>query len=184
MSVSGLATAINGFVGYYDFGFESTFSLVDLTNIASFTNLYDQYKILGIRVDITYLQNSSETGNTHLLPTLNIVTDQDDNVMPTSGTQLLGKQGARKFTFGSKGRTKFSMYFKPGVRGVVSLANNSPVTASIPQSKPWLDCIQNTIPHYAIKGWVENAEFTANNFWALQFDFTYDIAFKQPLQCS
>lgn len=146
--------------------------------------MYDQYKILGVRIDITYLQNNSDSGSAHLMPTLNIVTDQDDDFMPTTGPQLLGKQGSRKFLFGSKGRTKFSMYFKPGVRGVVALANLTPVTASIPQAKQWLDCTQLTIPHYAIKGWVESAEFSGNNNWALQFDYTYDIAFKQPLQCS
>jgi len=182
MTVSGLTTSSIPFSGHFDFGLTSTFSLADISNVGVYTGMYDQYKLLGVKVIITYLQNTAEAQSQAIMPTLNIVSDQDDSNMPSSVVQLLGKQGSRRFTFGSKGRTSFSMYFRPNVVQQVGVAaGNLGIAKSM-----WLDCVSETIPHYALKAYFENVYIAAPQgvSTAFKIDLEYKFAFKQPLQCS
>jgi len=183
MAVSGLTTSSLPFASHFDFGLTSTFSLADIANVGVYTGMYDQYKLLGVKVIITFLQNTAETQSLNVMPTLNIVSDQDDANMPSSVIQLLGKQGSRKFQFGSKGRTSFSMYLRPNV--VQPIGNTGGGQFGIGKSM-WIDCVNETVAHYALKAYFENVYIAAPQGVATAFkiDLEYKFAFKQPLQCS
>jgi len=189
INIGGLTSSILPFPQHYDFPMRATFALSDIANYNNFCLMYDQYKLLSVQMDITYIQNNSTLGSATILPTLNITTDQDDATLPTNAIQFLGKQGARRFTYGSKGRTKFTIKFKPNPVQPLQ-ANNASNTAiintAVPQVGTWIDCLNPAVPHFAIKAWFENCKVydPATACTAFRIDMTYRVAFKQPLQCS
>jgi len=188
-TVAGLTSSALPFPNYYDIAWRSTFALNDLANMNNFCLMYDQYKITGVKMEITFLQNTAEATSIAVMPTLNITTDQDDSTLPSSAIQLLGKQGVRKFNFGSKGRTKFSMKFRPNPVQPLqanSTSSTAIINASVPQKLTWIDCLNPAVPHFAVKAYFENVlvSSTASYSSAFKVDLTYYVSFKQPLQCS
>ena len=144
-AIGTIATSASGLSGYYDIANSATFCINDLTNIGTFLNMYDAYKLTGIKATFTFLQNSSLLGNLGVNPTINIVTDMDDSLLPTSQAQISGKQCTRRFTFGNTSRTKFSMFFRPNTKIALSSISNTPASVSASAINPSLQWIDSTM---------------------------------------
>ncbi|MDD1463720.1 hypothetical protein MEO39_27490, partial [Dolichospermum sp. ST_sed2] len=73
--ISGLTASKTSFANYYDFGVGIPFQLTDLANYASFTGLYDNYKINSIRLDLEYMKTDAGVNGNAVMPTVYALQD-------------------------------------------------------------------------------------------------------------
>jgi len=93
----GNVSSTNGFPAYVDVTLSTTNQLIDVQNIGAFTPLYDSYKIVKVHCNIEYLNNVSAVNGGGLMPTVYYWVDRDDDVVPASLPQIMGKQGIRRW---------------------------------------------------------------------------------------
>lgn len=130
------------------------FSLSQLPNVSDFTNLFDQYKITGAKLQITpatsegILSPLSGTAQPLGFSRVHSVIDYDDTSAPTSEDQLL-EYGSHKSTAPFQTHTRF---IKPKV--LQEVYRSTLGTAYAPKSGQYLDVAYPDIPHYGMKVWV------------------------------
>jgi len=121
------------------------FTLADCSEYSSFTNLYDQYRIVKIQclfMPLTLLQTAG-TGSVTSSP-LVVIADYDDNSTLTSMVQLYNYQNVQfckcqdKLEFAIKPRLALAAYSG----SFTSYANASP---------QWIDSNSTAVQHYGIK---------------------------------
>lgn len=129
-----------------------SFNLNQLPAASEFTNLYDQYKISGIRVNCQPLLTegiaSAVSGSTLIygFPKFSSVIDFDDTFTPVNEDVLL-QYGSLKQTGAFK---EHKRYFKPRVRGA-ALDSGAVVAAATSLKAPWIDMSNPNVPHYGVK---------------------------------
>lgn len=131
-------------------------SLDTLPNYTEFTNLYDQYKINGIKLSFvpscnSYI-NSSVSGTSVAVgfSRFNSAIDYDDSTTPTSENVLL-QYGSLRTTPGFKNHTR---YFKPKVRNAAVIDTVSGALAAGPsRGGQWLSTSAPDVEHYGLKVW-------------------------------
>lgn len=162
-------------VGTYDYTLSTQFKLSSVIDVADLTQLYDRYKIVGVKLKIHYLHNASFIpGNTANLPTLYWAFDGDDADVPANTTAVAVK-GYCKSTVLNANRP-LTVYIKPRITKEIY---NSPITTGYSSEKAcWLDCNSSSIPHFGLKlavtDWVGGAE--NNN--AIRIQPTYYLALR------
>lgn len=133
--------------------------LSELPNYTEFTALYDQFRINKIKWEfVPVVKNNIETvywNTTTLIPVTSYVNppetwtylDYDDGSTPTE-SEALQSQTLRK----TPGGRKAKRIFRPAV--LFMAYETVSTTAYSPQWKKWIDCGDNTTPHYGLKyGW-------------------------------
>lgn len=167
-------TAVNSFE---HFGFGYSFQLRHLPSISDLTSLYDQYKVNGIRFQITPLYNNytaaigGSANGSNGLPVLHWVIDQDSAAPPaasTAGIDELRQYGNYKTKL-LNGQRMVSRYFKPHIaQGVSTLDETATVAPAVVVKARKLDCAYESVDHFGIRGLIEtfNPNTTAayNNF--------------------
>lgn len=142
------------------------FNLSQLPNHTEFTQLYDQYKIKGVKVKLVPKYNSvdiTSPGSTQLLT----VIDYDDANAPTTINDLLQYQNMKMTT----SNRIHGRYLVP--RSNTEVSNSGLGVASAPK-RQWLDCGYPTVQHHGIKyGVVAPANDTKFDLY-----ITYYLAFK------
>lgn len=182
-----LGLGTNGFVNYIDCSMSCSNQLTDITNIAPFTSLYDQYKITKVHCQVEYLANTAAVNGQGLMPTVYYWVDRDDSVVPGGLAQILGKQGIKKWHPTSSSSSK-TISYTPCQRIGVSNQNPGGVfTPAAELNKPcWLDSTQGTVPGFGLKmvicDFYAPGSVTTTN--AFRFNWTYEIAFRSPIQCT
>lgn len=160
----------------YQFGASMEFKLNNVIDPTDFTSLYDRYKIKGVKVKITPLQNVSTAAGTGILPMLCYALDFDDSAVPTSYEDVARKGFAKTKTLGRA----ISIYVKPKLSSEIFSGNVLSPGYGI--NKPmWIDCNSSTVPHYGIKMWFRNALLPGNSSGALQafrVESTYYLALR------
>jgi len=162
--------------GHYDVPFAMDFNLSRINGFTDITNIADRYKITKVDVKILYNANaisgSPALGNfPSMLPIVNYINDADDATVPANGQVLREKMGLRSRTTGNGRYIKFSVRPKPAL-------TVQPNTAyAVPTKAQWINCSYTTVPHYGIKGYIQN--------WSLQtattavscftFELTYHV---------
>lgn len=121
------------------------FTLGDLPDVTDFTALYDQYKILGIKVQWLPRGNSSDIGVQGNMARFFSVIDRDDDAPPASIDQLTQYESLK--VTGTQHVHK--RYFKPSVRREV--ATGIGTTANEVAMSPWIDVTNTNVKHYGIK---------------------------------
>lgn len=159
--------AISGSTLLDTFG-RSGFSLANVTNYTEFTNLFDMYKINGIKIRFMPRANSAEAGTNQGLVKFFSVVDYDDVSLPTAITDLLQYENV-KITNTSRDHMR---YFKPKVASAVY--QNAVGTGYAPRSG-WIDCSSPTVEHYGIKWALQ--QLPAGN-QSMDIAITYYMAFK------
>lgn len=130
------------------------FSLSQLPSVSDFTNLFDQYKITGAKLQITPALSegiaSPLAGTSAALgfSRVHSVIDYDDTSAPTSEDQLL-EYGSHKSTAPFQTHTRF---IKPKI--LQEVYRSTLGTAYAPKSGQYLDVAYPDIPHYGMKVWV------------------------------
>lgn len=121
------------------------FTLADLPDYGDFTALYDQYKILGIKVKWLPRGNSSDIQAQNSISRFFSVIDRDDDATPTSIDQLTQYESCKMTpTTGVHSR-----YFKPSIRREIPNAIGG--TAHEVTGPQWIDVTNANVKHYGIK---------------------------------
>lgn len=177
LPVSSTLTTIGGLTGYYDFGASQYFMLQDVPTYADFTNLYDRYRITGVKLKITYLDNNAAVNGLSVLPVLNYAVDVDDNAVPTSESVMQQKQDVKtKVLVANK---PISIYIKNPKVAAAALNSSGTFDATM-VSKGYLNCaIPNTV-HNGIKYWISSVYSNANSQCAIRIVPTYYFSMKDP----
>lgn len=152
---TGTPAAEPGSSGTYAVPFSLQFQLSSVLNKAEFTSLYDQYRIAGVTVRFIPLSNTATAGGAALLPTIAMVRDYDDALLPASVAAMAELQGYRELRLAGPKTIKLA----PKPTGLVysGVLNGY----SSPRRAPWLDCGTDGIPHYALKGIFRNVDLRA-----------------------
>lgn len=179
-----------------DIGMALTFNALNVENIASYLNLFDQYRINWVKVDIENLYPSgsigySATGTATVArpySDLYIAKDFDSAAVPTTMQQVTGISGVQMKSF-TDGRSRFSTVVVP--RAAEALETFDPVThvetqTTVKVGKPrqWINSTGPNVTHYGLKMWYTNwvNTFSSQQITALRFTFTFNMSFKQPLK--
>lgn len=159
------------------------FQLNDITSAAELTSLYDEYCITKIVCEFIPRAGAlSDTiagayGNVDqqygaVQPFMTVI-DYDDSNAPANRTELLQYQTAK--------------YTKPTAKHVRVLSPKIAVqTYKIPvssgysaKSRQWIDCADNTVPHYGIKwAWDQSVPAPQGGVVVMDIYCTYYVKFK------
>lgn len=151
------------------FGASMHFKLSDVAENTDITGLFDNYRIVSVKLRFDYSWNQApgqvtNTGgsitNSASLPLMHIAYDCDDDTIPTSVNQVVANSYCK--THRLDNTVKFTI--KPRAQNVVAV---SPVTGTNPvigntvsggllPSSTWLDTGNAAVRHYGMKMWFDN----------------------------
>lgn len=147
-----------------------SFSLNALPNSSEFTSLFDQYKIMKVKLrfipfgDNVNLPISTMTGTSSLMspggPLITAI-DYDDTTAPTSAADLLQYQASRVTPVPKP----LSMTIRPKFAAEIY---RSGLATGYGARSGWLDTANADVPHYGIKYWMNSPS-------ALSSSFTYQV---------
>lgn len=151
------------------------FKLSSVIDSTDFTNLYDRYKINGIRLKIMYQADSASVGGLGVLPIFNYCPDYDDAAVPSSLNAVETKQKARSIILTAN--KPVSIFVKPKV---ASALYQSLLTGYAVSKAPFINSTYPDVQHYGLKTWINNfyAPAGANNQITIQA--TYYLSCKDP----
>lgn len=155
------STSAPAFYAYY-------FTLNDLNESSSFTNLFDQYRITKIQcvfIPLNLMQTAGTTSVTN--SPMCIVVDYDDASTPASMVVLYNYQNVR--FVGCQTRHVFA--FKPRI-ALASYSGSFTSYANV--GNTWIDCSSPSVQHYAVKIGVDQCSQVPN--WV--FYARYFIEFR------
>lgn len=150
------------------------FRLNDVINPTEFTQLYDQYKINGVKIYFDYSPDVGSIANTSevYFPKLWMKRDYDDSGTPTL-TQMTESNQSRCLRFTS-GRTTLSTFLRPSC--LQEIYQSSVSTAFSPLWRQWIDCGNPSVPHYGLKLLAQGLPST--NLGAITIRIKYYLSFK------
>lgn len=158
-------------------GASMIFKLDSVQDSNDFLNLFDRYKIIGVKLKFLYqcnLANSDSTTGTNALPLLSYTFDADDATQPTQLEDVQKKQHCHQRILNGNGM--FSIYYKPRILKEVYA---SAVSTGYNSAKAtWLDTASQSIPHYGLKMWINNWNPGNTKFHQLTIYPTYYLALK------
>lgn len=151
------------------------FKLSSVIDSSDFLNLYDKYKIVGVRLKVMYQANVASTGGLSVLPVINYCVDHDDAAIPSSLNQVETKAAAKTRILTAD--KPLSIYFKP--KTALGLYQGAFTGYGIPNGSQWVNSSSPDVQHYGFKIWVNNfyAPAGANNQITIQP--TYYLAMKE-----
>lgn len=147
------------------------FKLSDIPTASEFTNLFDAYRIRGVK--LTFMPKvTSNDQNSNNYGTFTFVPDYDDAVSPTSNLDLMQHQSCRVKQPSCR---PFTCYMRP--RPAIALYQPSAFTAySQAPLKTWVDCNNVNVEYYGFKyAWVGTSLATVMDVFA-----TWYLEFKTP----
>lgn len=178
LNVATANTASQGLSGgvAYDVPFSIQFALNQVINHTELTNLADKYRIAGAYVRIYYNHTGASGASTYSQPYIQYVTDGDDNNVPT----LLGlreKMGVKMKTFKNQS-AYIGIKCKPVPNRQV-FGQAGAVAYEVPKYAPYLDCAQDGVPHFGIKGVISNMNLPATaGIECMKFDVALLLELK------
>lgn len=138
------------------------YALSDLPNYTEFTNLFDSYRIMAIKIKFIYTSNvtgqGSATGPINpavVLPICYTVVDHDDSVALTSQTDYEQYESCKV----SRLDKPFTRYFKPCTTMMVYKDAVS-TGYGISRRSQWMDCSQPGVPYYGFKMGIDPVQYT------------------------
>jgi len=150
------------------------FRLDDLPDYAEFTNLFDQFCILGVQIRISprvsnaTVSTSANTGTQFLYGVL----DRSDITLPTSMQQLREYQTLKTWTTTTETNRPWTIKMSPRI--AVAAYSGAFSGYSAP-GLTWIDAQSPSVQHYGIKLGIP-AGFTAGTVTFYDMDFCYHIA--------
>lgn len=136
----------------YQYGGSIQFRLNAVADYSDLTQLFDRYKITGVKVKMLYQQNIADAQSVGALPVMWYAQDFDDSLVPTSSTDVQVKQYAKTRIL--NGNREFSLFIRPRISK--SLVSADTTSAGASSEKPcYVDCAYPQVPHYGLKFWVD-----------------------------
>jgi len=151
----------------YNIPFAMRFSLSQIANYTELSAIFDQYRILGVKVFVSYQHNVSTASATSSLPSLQWFVDYDDNTPPTNASEVRQRMGVITKRY-SADKVCFAMSLRP--RPIFTAG-----TAIVPYGT-WYDTALPSEILYGLKGLLNNV-----NLPALGTD-PYSTSFKIDVQ--
>lgn len=150
-----------------------TFMLSDLPNYTDFTNLFDFYKIKGVKLKLIPCQTSALTssGTNYNLPRISYFWDYNDNAVPTTQNEMLERDNVRTVM----GNRIIKTFARPCPQEPV-FVNNLVTGYEQGSRNKWLNITNNNIPHYGFKIWYDGDSSTIIQTYKIFA--TYYIALK------
>lgn len=161
----------------WDLPFTLNFTHANMINHTEMTALFDLYRITKVEVYVTYNHNVSTAGGTSAMPSLMWWPDPD-NAAVESVTDMRERMGLHRKAFTSDKRTRKMWVIRP--RKMAALFDVATGVTNIAQPiGGWTDCDDVNIPHYGIKGCIENliAPSTAN-VSSVRLDVKFTVVYK------
>lgn len=163
----GLLTSTTGAEGLYAFNIK----LSDLSEVSSFTSVFDQYRIRMMRVEILpAVQLSTTASASPPYSYLYVVTDYDDSTALATASLALNYQNVKILGPGQGHKRTIAPH-------VNAYTAEDPNTAQPAESRrtPWLDCAQTAIAHYGIKCAVLQQTSTNIASWRIWIHYLVDF---------
>lgn len=157
----------------YQFGAAYIFKLSSVVDSSDFTNLYDKYKILGVKLRIIMQSNTANVGGTSVLPVISYCSDHDDAAIPSSLYQITTKAAYKTKVLG---RSYIDVYIKakPAVAMYQGTFSGYGITG-----QPWCNSANPDIQHYGFKFWVNNFYMPSGGMNQIEIQPTYYLALKE-----
>lgn len=149
------------------------FSLNDLPNSSDFTNLFDFYRICGVKLQFIFQSNNQDTGSNTVLsiPVMHYIADYDDSIGFSNENQALEKEGIKTKRIDKP----FTYYLVPRISN--EIYNNGITTAyALNNKKQWIDCNSSGVAHFGLKAWVSSGVNTITGQFKIYA--TYYLQFK------
>jgi len=152
-----------------------TFALSELPVSSDFTNLFDQYRIMGVSMQCIPNVNSSFVGTPTSYSIFHYAVDETDSTPPASKTELF--QVAGRKTVNTQGVNQFSIRLKPKASQTYwqGLTASGYGTAS---SGSWVNTSSPGVQHYGLK-WAWDCN--SNPATIIAVFCTYMLEFRQPV---
>lgn len=177
----GTAVAHPVFGNNFTVPFSLQFCLDHMSQFTDLTDLADRYKILGVDIKFQYNSDSitgvSTTSQTqpNMVPSVVWIQDYDDNV-PLTPASLNAKMGIKRKALNNG--AFHSIKVRPRVAAPVF---QGVLTAySVPTKAQWINSSFPSVPHYGIKGYIENMYLGGLSGGAscITVDITYKVAIR------
>lgn len=151
-------------------------ALNQVAQATDFTNLYDRYKITGVKV--TFLYQVSDAGSTGagVLPTILYSTDYDDAAAPTYAA-LRAKQNAKQRILTAN--RPFSIFYRPKMVTVAQESNGTTFNPSMVTSG-YINSSFPQVDHYGLKFSLNNLYSSVGTAAQLEIKYVYYLAMKDP----
>lgn len=121
-----------------------SFALSDVPGFATYTDLYDFYKIVGVK--IMFVPRQTEQNNQIYLGMFHYVVDYNDSNAVDSAEEIMSRQGSRmRYMVGRP----FSLYVKPRIAAMAYESGGS--TGYYAERPRWMNTNDPTVPHYGLK---------------------------------
>lgn len=172
------------FVGssYYNVPFSIDTNLGDLLNSAELTAIADKYKIRWVKVRVFATSNTASAGGTSQLPSLLWSVDEDDSAVPASSTTGLNtireKMNSKYRQFKQNGGS-ISIFYRPKITNTIAGAGGAATAAGVIPA-PFIDTASPTIPHYGMKGYLQDVNLAATPgvYTQFKFDISMGVTLK------
>jgi len=181
-SITNYTTASSGFTNCVDWGLAFAPQLSDLASVASFTGMYDAYRIDKVTVTVQYLCTSLIPGSTNgsvVMPTFVMYADNDDAVTPPDIYALSRRQGSKRFQPTTSKLAK-TFTFKPRIL-VGTQISPSGLASGIITKPTWLDCANPNVSHFGFKMTCQDFGVPVQGFHAIRMNYSYHVSFRAPL---
>lgn len=164
--------------------FAYTFDLADISASQELTDLYDTYRINGVRFEIM-LPPQAAPGLTsgQTIAECNWFEDLTDATVPTAASEFTQRAGNKVVEFGQDG--KVSIYLKP--KPVTAMYNGTDITPAFASTvtrdgkAPFIATAYPGVPHYGLKVGIRFAQgFAPPSTQHIQLTKTYYVTMKDP----
>lgn len=140
--------------GTAQLGGSFAFQLQSCIQHTDLTNLFDRYRISGIKLDFLYQQNTSDTAGGSCLPVMWSAYDFDDDTPPVNVLTLQVKGYCRQRVLNAN--RNFSVYIKPRVLKAVQLTAGAGDVAASSDRSGWFNSVNDDVQHLGFKLWLDN----------------------------
>lgn len=173
---SGVAWPADNLSGTVQNQFACAHRLNQVTQSTDFTNLYDRYKITGVKATFLYQISDAGTTGAGVLPTIMWAPDYDDLSAPTYPA-LRAKQNAKQRILSAN--SPFSIFYRPRIMSTVQ-ASNGALTPNAIVSRGYINAEYPTVDHAGLKFSINNLYGSTAVSAQLEIKFTYYLSMKDP----
>lgn len=142
---------------------------------SDFTNLFDRFKLTGVKATFLYQVSDATAGGSAVLPTIMYATDYDDDLVPLY-SDMRQKQNVKQRILTAN--RPFSIFYRPKLNGIISV--NDTFNFGLAGAKGWVDAQQTAADHFGLKFSINNMYSTASTNTQLEIKFTYYFSMKDP----
>jgi len=158
--------------------FAIAFTLADLAQAASYTALFDQYRIERVLLRLKARNNAVALENTASpnasVPSGFIVIDRDDSTAPTGIPAVQEYDTAEYFS----GEQDVTIDLVPSITPSVFSSGAFSAYSIQDARKVWIDVANTIVPYYGVKGAASGLTLATTSSWVWDITAEYIVSFK------